>query len=156
MVFDYLRRRVLLGTVRLQNAPHTILLIANTLDRSADEFAAALRKVEYKVSSLFLENAVWPEEEARIARLAGQADVAIVLYTPSADAWARMVLGKLYTISAARDDRRPNIRAILPRDNTVLEGFGAPYCNLVLTSGPDTWEQVISELHMQIGRTPSI
>ena len=155
VVFDHLRRLVLLSATRKPNLPYPILLITNQADRDAvDRLNAVLQKPKYEVFSLDLDG-IGPDEEMRIARLAAQVDAAIVLCTPSHEAWAHTIIGKLYTISTARDDRRPGIRAVLFSNGITVDGFHAPYCNLILTSGPDSWDKAINDLRAQIGQAPS-
>jgi hypothetical protein len=154
VVLDHLGRRVLLSTPRKPNRRYPILLIGHPTDRSVfEDLTASLKKADCNILPISLD-AIGPEDEARIARLAAQVDTAIVFLTAARERWAQTVLGKLYTISIARDDGRPGVRAVLSRSGNanVADGFHSHYCNLILNAEAESWESAIRDLCAHIER----
>jgi len=150
-VLDHLHRHELLSTHKQSNRRSPILLIGRPADQSIlQELSTSLSQVGREIIPMSLD-AIGPEEEARIARYATQVDTAVVFLTATHEAWAQVVLGKLYTISMARDDARPGVRAVLAR-NSVANAFNSHYCNLRLSGEPKSWESTVRELRTHIDR----
>jgi hypothetical protein len=154
VVLDHLRRRVLLSTPRKPSRRYPILLIGHPTDQPVlDELAASLHKADCEILPASLDT-IGPEDEARVARLAAQVDTAIVFVTAAHETWAQTVLGKLYTVSIARDDGRPGVRALLSRSGSgnVADCFHSQYCNLVLNAEAESWESAVRDLCAHIER----
>jgi hypothetical protein len=151
-VLDHLRARRSRTARDKPKNPCPILLISRPANKAvAADLATALYGAQYEVFSLSLEGHV-PENEKRITQLGAQVDGAIVVCAPADATWAQMVLGALYRISTARDDRRWTVRAILFLDDAgeAPTAFCSHYCNLVLTGKPNSWDGALKDLRAKL------
>jgi len=154
IVLDHLHKRLLMPAKKKPRGPCPLLLVIHPSDKPvAEELKRSLHEAGYEVFSISLE-VTDLKEEKRAVRLAAQVDAALVLFTSTDELWAQTVLRKIYDVSAARDDNRPMVRAVLFRNesDTTVESFHSHYYNLILRSTTSSWDSSISELRAHLNR----